>query len=464
MTEIGKTLARELGPDRVSEDEVALAAHRTDYWVLAHLRAKQGRLAGDPACVVTPRSTEEVATAVRVAQRQGVAVVPYGGGSGVVGGATPPPATLVVDLRAMNRLLEVNETALQARVQAGMMGDAYEEALVTHGYTTGNYPQSIARSTVGGWVATRAAGQFSTRYGNVEDLCLGLEVVLPSAEVARVRAVPRAAAGPSLRELFLGSEGAFGIVTEVTYRIHPLPEARTLASFAFPSMAQGLEAIRRIVRVGWRPAVVRLYDRHESARHFSAWTPGDQCLLLVLSEGPRPLVEVETAACAAAAGAAGGAAVGPEPVAQWLEHRNAVPSWDLFLEREMIVDTIEIAAGWDRIAGLYDAAVASLQEVPGMLAASAHSSHSYPQGTNLYITFAVKPPDFAQAEASYLDAWGRVMEASLAAGGTISHHHGIGRLRVPWLERELGTAYPLLRTLKRALDPQGIMNPGALLP
>src|SRR5438876_731031 len=169
MSEIGQTLVRELGADRVAEDAATLAAHRTDYWILAHLRARQGRLAGGPACVVRPRSTAEVATTVRAAQRHGVAVVPYGGGSGVVGGATPPPGALVVALTAMDRLLELNETALYARVQAGMMGGTYEATVQARGYTTGNYPQPIDRSTLGGWIATRAAGQFSTKYGNIED-------------------------------------------------------------------------------------------------------------------------------------------------------------------------------------------------------------------------------------------------------------------------------------------------------
>ena len=192
MTEIGQALARELGADRVAEDAATLAAHRTDYWILAHLRARQGRLAGGPACVVRPRSAAEVATVVRTAQRLGVAVVPYGAGSGVVGGATPPDRALVIDLSAMNALLEVHDTALYARAQAGLLGGAYEAAVQARGYTSGHYPQSIDRSTVGGWVATRAAGQFSTRYGNIEDLCLALEAVLPSGEIVRTASVPRA--------------------------------------------------------------------------------------------------------------------------------------------------------------------------------------------------------------------------------------------------------------------------------
>lgn len=462
MSQIGNALRSELGPDRVSEDAATLDAHRTDYWILAHLRARQGRLGAAPACVVHPRNTAEVATAVRAAQRHGVAVVPYGGGSGVLGGAVPPAGSLVIDLRLMDRLLDLDETALLARAEAGLLGGEYERLIGARGYTTGHYPQSIERATLGGLVATRSAGQFSTKYGNIEDLLLGLEAVLPSGDTLRLAPVPRASTGPSLRELFLGSEGVLGIVTEVTLRIFPLPERRERASFGFPSMAAGLDAIRRLVRVGWRPAVVRLYDQLETARTFSQWAPSDVCLLLVVSEGPAALVEAELAAVAAVVGDAPG--LGAEPVQHWLGHRNTVPSWDFFLDKELMVDTIEIAATWDRVTPLYDATVAALQSVPGLVVASAHSSHSYAQGTNLYITFVLKPDDFAaRAEETYVQAWTKVMEATLAGGGTIAHHHGIGRMRVPWLERELGDAYPVLRAIKRALDPAGIMNPGALL-
>jgi len=463
MTEIGEALARALGPDRVAEDEATLAAHRTDYWILAHLRARQGRLPAGPISVVKPRSTAEVATVIRLAQQHGVPVVPYGAGSGVVGGATPPPGALVLDLSALARLLELNERALYARVQAGMLGGAYEAAVQARGYTSGHYPQSIDRSTVGGWVATRAAGQFSTRYGNIEDICFGLEAVLPSGEIVRLEPMPRASVGPSLRELFLGSEGTLGVVTEVVLRLHPLPESRALASFAFSTMAAALDAARRVLRLGWRPAVLRAYDTVESARQFSAWASPEACLLLVVSEGPATLVQAEAAACAREALIGGGKAVGTEPVAHWLEGRNTVPGWEFFLDREMLADTLEVAATWDRIDAVYGRVVAALAGAPGVIVASGHSSHGYPQGTNIYFTFVMKPEDFPRAEQTYLEAWSRALRATLDAGGTISHHHGIGRLRAPWLAEELGSAYPLLRDLKRALDPHGIMNPGALL-
>jgi alkyldihydroxyacetonephosphate synthase len=223
--------------------------------------------------------------------------------------------------------------------------------------------------------------------------------------------------------------------------------------------------IRRIVRVGWRPAVVRLYDAPESQGHFGKqWNPDGRCVLVLLSEGPAALADAEYEACRTLATAAGGEDFGDAPVEHWLAHRNIVPTWDVFLEKEVMVDTIEIAATWDRVGELYQRVIAALGQRPGILSASAHSSHSYKQGTNLYITFVLKPDDFATAERDYLDAWGCVMQTAIDCGGTIAHHHGIGRLRTPWLERELRSAYPVLRAVKRALDPDGLFNPGVLVP
>jgi alkyldihydroxyacetonephosphate synthase len=362
----------------------------------------------------------------------------------------------------MNRILALDETSLAVTVQPGMRGDAFEAALDRRGYSMGHFPQSIAVSSVGGWVATRASGQFSTRYGSIEDMLLGFEAVLASGEATRLRAVPRTATGPDLRTLFLGSEGTLGVLTELTLRVHPRPEHQRLASYAFPGMHGGLEAVRLTMRAGWRPAVLRLYDTVETARQFAAHV-GEGCLLLAVCEGPRGGVEAEAAGVEAIARAAGGAACGEPPVAWWLEHRNVVPSWERFFEQGIVVDTIEVAASWAAVPRLYDGVLAALREVPELLVASAHSSHSYPQGTCLYVTFAIRAADLADGEAVYRRCWEQAMRATLAAGGTISHHHGIGRVRGPWLAEELGSAYPLLRTLKQALDPNGILNPGVLV-
>jgi alkyldihydroxyacetonephosphate synthase len=459
-----EALVRTLDAKRVAWDDATLAEHAHDTWPLSLLRIHQQRLTTRPACVVRPASTADVAATLKLAHQHRVAVVPFGGGSGVGGGVLPDGEAIVVDLRAMDQLLELNETSLQVRVQAGMYGHLYEEALQARGYTMGHWPQSVALSTVGGWVATRAAGQYSTRYGSIEDMLLGLEAVLADGRVVRIKSTPRRSAGPDPRHLFLGAEGTAGIVTEATFKIFPLPESRRLLTFAFPDFDSGLEAIRDLMRAGWRPPVLRLYDTMETGRHFGQWQQEDRCFLLILTEGPATLTAVEADACVTACQAHGGEAVGEAPVQHWLHERNNVPSLMSFVERGFVLDTIEVAVEWDQIHALYADVTAAMRTVKNLIVISGHTSHAYAQGTNIYFTFVAKPDDPAEAEPTYLECWKQAMEATLGVGGTICHHHGIGRLRAPWMAAEHGGALALLRTVKHALDPLGIMNPGVLLP
>jgi alkyldihydroxyacetonephosphate synthase len=431
------------------------------------LRDERGLYRGAAALVVRPESTDQCAAVVRACHDARIGVVPQGGNTSYCGGATPFDCArreILLSLSRLNRVREVDTVGFTLVAEAGVVLARAQSAAREHGLLFPLSMGSEGSAQIGGALSTNAGGLAVLRYGTMRELVLGLEVVLPNGDVCRIPATPRSATGPSLRELFLGSEGTLGIVTEATLRIFPAPERRACSAWTFDGMAAALEAVRRIVRVGWRPAVVRLYDAFESQWHFKQWVPEGRCALLLLSEGPAALVSAEEAACTATARDAGGTPVGTAPVEHWLERRNTVPSWDHFLDQQMMVDTIEVSAPWDRVAALYDGVVAALKPRPGMLVASAHSSHSYRQGTNLYITFAVKPERFADAEEAYRGAWAAVMDATLAAGGSIAHHHGIGRMRVPWLERELGTAYPILRVLKKALDPDGLMNPGVLLP
>ena len=221
VTRHREALVVRLGNEVVRWDEDSLAQHSRDTWVLSVLRTLRGTLTARPLCIVSPTTVEEVSETLQYANRNGLAVVPFGAGSGVCGGVLPPEGAVVIDLRRMGRIVELNETALTVRVQAGMMGNAFEAALNAAGYTMRNFPQSIDLSTVGGWISTRAAGQFSTRYGSTEDMLLGLEAVLPDGHVLRTRVGPRSATGPDLRNIFLGAEGTLGIVTEATMRIWP---------------------------------------------------------------------------------------------------------------------------------------------------------------------------------------------------------------------------------------------------
>ena len=450
---------------RVLTDEASLAAHRRDYWALAEIRDLLGQGAPPPLAVVRAESSQDVVTTLRMCRSARVPVIPFGGGSGVCGGIEARPDCVVLSTRGLDGLVSFDARNLTASFRAGTMGGEAERRIQKEGLTIGHWPQSVELSTVGGWVATRAAGQFSTAYGSIEDLVLALEVVLPDGEVLRTRETPRAAAGPDLRQLFMGSEGTLGVVTEVTFSLRPLPESRALAAFHFATLDAGLDAIRRFMRVGWRPPVVRLYDATESRRQFPKECPEGRNMLLLVHEGPTGAVTAEVAGVAALCADEGGVAAEAAAVEHWLEHRNQVPSFRELNERGLVVDTIEVAATWDRVMPVYDGVTASLRELPEVVLASAHSSHSYRSGTNLYFTFAARVEDKEKMPAIYQECWRRTMRATIASGGGIAHHHGIGRVRREFLGDEIGDAgLGVLRALKRALDPDDLLNPGVLVP
>lgn len=450
---------------RVRTDPATLDAHRRDTWMLSELRDLEGRPPPRPRAVVEPESTGDVARALGICREARAPVVPFGGGSGVCGGVLASGETVVLSTRRLAGRLALDDENLTATFRAGTNGMEAERGVQEAGLTIGHWPQSIELSTVGGWVATRASGQLSTAYGSIEDVLLDLEAVLPDGSVVRTRRTPRAAAGPDLRHLFLGSEGIFGVVTEVTFSLRPLPETRRGQAFHFPRFHDGVPAVRELVRAGWRPPVVRLYDARESKRQFGAWCPEGRALLILLHEGPREVVAAQAEAVRAICEAAGGTETDAAATAHWLEHRNAVPGFRGFLEKGIVLDTIEVACTWDRVGALYDRVTGALAGVPGLLAASSHSSHSYRSGTSLYFTFAARPEERGRLEATYLECWRRTLEAALAVGAGLAHHHGIGRVRRAWLEREIGAAgVALLRAVKRALDPEGLLNPGVLLP
>jgi alkyldihydroxyacetonephosphate synthase len=455
-------LTAALGAPQVAVDDASREGRRHDYWMVSHVRDLVGTPAAKPLCVVRPRNVADVQATLRIANATGTPVVPFGLGSGVVGGVIPGAGAILLDMGSMAATRFIDETNLLASFDAGRMGLSAEEEVATHGLTIGHWPQSVAISTVGGWVATRASGQFSSAYGNIEDIIYSIEAVLPNGDLVTLGRGPRAAAGPDLRHILMGSEGTLGVITGVTFSLRRAAEARALSCFEAPNMQAGFDLQRAVIQAGWRPPVVRQYDERESLRLDKRATA---CLILMVHEGPAALVEVETQAVAALAEAAGIATAPSDIVANWLDHRNHVPAWDQLTSRNIVADTVEISATWDKIGLVYADAVKSLAEVPGVLAGSAHSSHVYRSGLNLYFTFAVVTDGPGSMEAIYTDCWRRIMEATDRHGGGLAHHHGIGRVRSAYLPRELGdTGIGLLRTIKAALDPRGIMNPGALLP
>jgi len=455
-------LTAALGASKVRTDEAIRTERRHDYWVRSWLRDHLGQPGALPACVVRPARVADVQAVLRVARQAGAPVIPFGLGSGVVGGVLASAQSVVLDMSAMNATRLIDETNLLAGFDAGKNGLEAEQEVAARGLTIGHWPQSVAISSVGGWVATRASGQYSTLNGNIEDIVQSIEAVLPDGALVTLGRGPRASAGPDLRQLMLGSEGTLGVVTGVTLSLRRAAEAQDVSVFSAPDMATGFEFQREVIQSGWRPPVARQYDTREAGRLDARC---EAPTVLMIHEGPASLVAAEMAAVAVIARRFGLTPAPADIALHWLEHRNTVPNWNVFLERNIIVDTVEVSAAWDAIGKVYDDAVAALAAIPGCLNGSAHSSHAYRSGLNLYFSFAIRAEDPVELEPAYFAAWQAIMEATDRHGGSLSHHHGIGRVRAPWLETELGAeGLALLRRIKAALDPTGMMNPGALIP
>jgi alkyldihydroxyacetonephosphate synthase len=441
----------------VDQQPEALATASRDWWPLAMIWDHDGTPVTPAAAVVRPAGGADVAAVLRVCNEAQVPVTAAAGRSGVCGASMPVHGGIVLDLTAITGIVDVDATALVLDVRAGTFGTPLEADLRTHhDVTLGHWPQSIDLSTVGGWLACRSAGQLSTRYGKIEDMVLGLDVVLADGRTVHTGGAPRAAVGPDLNQLFVGSEGTLGVITGARLRVHPAPTAEVRAAFRFAGFADGLDACRRILRRGATPAVLRLYDAIEADRHFST---GDDTILLVLDEGDRALVDavlqVVHEECAAAT------PDDPALLDHWLERRNDVSALGHFIETGFVVDTMEIAARWSNLTRVYDRVLAALRAVDGMVLASAHLSHAYVDGACLYFTFGGHPP-MEQREAFYRAAWDAGMEATLAGGAALSHHHGIGLNRGRYARAALGDAFDVLAATKGALDPHGILNPGKL--
>jgi alkyldihydroxyacetonephosphate synthase len=469
MTDLLEHLRAALGPDGVSADPVDRRAYGHDTFPLALKPAGEGRPAYEPDMIAFPRNADEVATVVRLARAAGTPVVPFGGGSGIVGGALAVRGGVMVDLKHLAAVEEIDPISRLVAVGAGINGQRLEDYLNERGYTTGHYPQSLRSSTLGGWIAHRAIGTASTRYGGIEALVAGMDVVLPTGEFLRLRPSPRGSTGPDLRQLFLGGEGTLGIVTQATLRIRPLPAARAWLVFVCPDFAAGLDAIRRTVQGEYRPAVVRLYDAEEGAHLLEGvpHAPG-ACLLLLSCEGEAEQVDWESAQIRKQVGAAGATEIGSEPAERWWAGRFNTAGLLHTLRAPLgIADALEVAAPWRALPALYAAMRADMRAALGLPdrpgAVYGHTSHAYLDGANLYMIFhgqAASPADVAPLYGRVLDA---AFQACTRHGGTLSHHHGIGLGKARWMELEYGAAgLGVLRAVQRALDPDGILNPGKI--
>ncbi len=464
-------LASRLPEGTVRTDAEILRERAIDSWALALLRRVRGDELPIPAAVVFPASTDEVATVLAWASETSTAVIPRGAGSGVCGGAQAETRSVVLDLSRMNRITDIDLVSQVAQVQAGVRGDQLEEALAEHGLTAGLYPQSIAISTVGGWIAASSAGQASTGFGAIEDVLLGLTAVLPPGEILRCRPVPRSAAGPDLRRLLVGSEGTLAVVTEATLACRARPAGWEWLAFAFPEFRTLADGLRRAVRAETGAAVIRGYDETDAQLSFGTLGHSGGCVgMLGFPAGGPGLAARKQAAAETMQTAGASGELGSRYGEHWWDHRNdAVDTYarimgpDRAFGRGVIVDTFEVAGLWSAVPRLYDSIREAL--AAHAQAVGCHLSHLYPSGSSLYFTFGISGADDRDAEARYLAAWDQAVRSCAAVGGTITHHHGVGRLKARYLAGELGeTGVDVLRRIKAALDPAGIMNPGVLLP
>ena len=456
-----RELSRVVDPAILSDEETERRAHSGDHWPRRLIVDRMDPTPA-PVTIVRPRSTEEVAAVVAWAHETSTPLTPFGAGSGVCG-AVAPEGGIVVDLGSMSSIFDFDERSHLVTAQAGVTGPELTDFLEERGYMLGHEPQSIAISTVGGWLATRACGQLSARYGGIEDLVAGLEAVTPATGVARSKTTPRRTAGPDVAGLMIGSEGTLGIITEATMRFTPLPSGRADRCLLFEHLADGVQACRKLAQSRLEPTVVRLYDRDDNAlfmRHEADPPEGNTLILSFDGEGAEERAD-------AAVGLSEGTPLDARFVEHWWQHRNdAVDEFGALMRGEGllgphgVVDTMEVAGTWRILRELYHDMKTALSEKADFV--GCHLSHVYPDGACLYFTMGSMAADDAAALEVNASWWDTGMQACLAAGGTISHHHGIGRLKARWLPEELQGWYEALRAIKTALDPKGIMNPGAL--
>jgi alkyldihydroxyacetonephosphate synthase len=478
-----------VGADAVRDDRHARVLHAAGKGYPDLVRVRGGDCEGAPDAVVHPGDHDEVRALLAACQEHAVAVVPFGGGTSVVGGVEPLrgrfAAVIALDLGRMDRVLSVDERSLTAVLEPGLRGPEAESQLAARGLTLGHFPQSYEYASIGGYVATRSAGQASTGYGRIDELVLGVRCAAPAGDLAP-HPLPASAAGPDLRELVVGSEGTLGVITAAALQVRPSPAAHRFEGWFFRDFEEGADALRVMEQAGAAPDVVRLSDESETrmsialaggeglkarlgTRYLRARGYENGCLAVLGWDGSEEDVAARAARAAALLRRAGAMSAGRSPGEAWAASRYDGPYLrDALLDRGVLVETLETAAQWSSLMDVHRAvgdglhkALAARGTPPLVMC---HVSHLYPSGASLYFTFLARAE--AGAELAQWEAAKRAASnAIVSRGATISHHHAVGRDHLPWMEAEVGkTGLAALRAVKQALDPAGIMNPGKLVP
>jgi alkyldihydroxyacetonephosphate synthase len=463
LADVEAALSSALGDAAVITAPAALDAYTADtYWPALHAKAAGTPLAR-PDVVVRPRTEEDVATAVAIADEQRVPIVPWGGGSGTQGGALPIHGGIVIDMRSLDAVVDVDEVSMTVTVQAGKNGRELESELNSRGLMLPHYPASVEWATVGGYIAARGSGVLSTRYGKIEDLVLSLRVATPAGGLMDTIAVPRHAMGPELTQLFVGSEGTLGVITRATLQIVPLPAERRFAAVAFPTVNAGIGAIRRALQLGHRPSVVRMYDEEATRLAFAPVVGEDLSGVYTVLAFEGDTAEVEERRTIELARAAGADVLDPALGQRWWDRRYDFYHPPHNPELPAIWGTLDVVATYDRIEAVYDALHRAVR-VPYAdrgLELRMHFSHWYLWGTMIYGRFVV-PDGGDDALALHDRIWEDGMTAALEAGAVINDHHGVGLKLGSYMRRQHGAALDAIHRIKAALDPHGVMNPGKL--
>lgn len=473
--EIVARLREIVGDERVVTDEQVLREASVDRF--KKYTAVHGIFDGPlPCAVVRAADTQQVAEVLAFADEHRINVVPRTGRTGTEGGLeTSVEGTIVLDGSEMASIVRIDEENMQATAQCGVPLQVLEDALREQGLTTGHSPQSKPLAQMGGLVATRSIGQFSTLYGGIEDMVVGLEAVFPDGTVSRIKNVPRRAAGPDIRHVVIGNEGALCFVTEVTVKVFKhQPENNRFHGYLIDDVRTGVSILREVITEGFRPSVARVYSEEDAAQHFSHFADG-KCVLVFVSEGPKGIVEATSAEIERVVSQHPHTAVDPALVEAWFDNLNWGPDkikaeQDTMLAEQRLGYTTEVSADWSSVGAIYDAVMHRIRtEYPhaaDLTMLGGHSSHSYQTGTNMYFVYDYEincePREEIEKYHKPLNAI--IVEEALRHGGSMVHHHGIGKYRAQWTEQEHGSAYQMLVRLKEAFDPRGIMNRGTIFP